>query len=986
MPDSSSKKGLVAGLVVVAALAAFIVVAKPFGPKAESTDLGGSLADAPTSLDADATTRGPEAEQANDPGLASAFYAAGAGDVTVRLLTYTDRKPVVGQPVKMSNARGDRVERMTGDNGRVLFSALPAGRDWTLSVEGKGFASVEMKGVAVKSRGTTDLLDLLLGAQAVLRGRVLDGKGRPIPGAAVSAYVGGGLDMSSGIMVAMTQNALTFPTPTEEVKTDEQGLFQLATLTPGASYELKTKRSGYAFSVQSNLVVSPEKTSGQLTIILQPSVTLKGRVLDEEGRPVAGALVIALEDAGMSGFGRGGQGFNTMKKDFTRSGPDGAYVLDTLNRNQQYRFGVSALSRAPIFDSQPITMDSDQARDFTLAKGGTLTGKVTDSQTGAPIEGARVVAIVGNMAMMGPRMGRGGGSTGGASGGGSSTPAPDSSASTQIGLTSADGTFKLEGLRPGTVAVGQVNAAGYAGATATSFMGGTSWGEIKTGETLNVDVKLDAGGSVVGKVMAIGADGTKSPVAGAQVAVMTMMSGMTGYPTAVSGEDGSFRVDGVKPGQASIVASAPRYVVPNPTDADSQVTIPPIGGVVEKDVILLSAGAVEGVVTNTKGVPVPGARVRAAPSMSAIAGGGGRGGQGGGGGGRMMGGIIRMMLPGGTGGTVLTDGDGRYRVETVAADERMMVVADSDEYVSGESEPFTVKAGETAKADLVLQGGAVIRGRVIDDHGAIVAGAKLRIGHIDADTDTQANLSGFRADALLEPRFASSANDGVYEIDKVKAGKTLLKVEHDGYVTYYRRDLNLAPDQVMENYVITLTKGETISGVVKGDDGKAIAGAMVAVTKQTNPVRGMGGGGGAPAQPAVGGEDGAVEPSMADRTDAQGKFTVENIPPGTTYTVLVWFAQGYKGYAMNEEGKAIVRGVATGTRDVEFSLPKQDPNAAGFPFTGGGTGGMPRPTVPTGTPTPPAGMSGGTMPTGPTIPGTGMGGSGGTPPTVPGMN
>ena len=977
--SSSSRTGVLIGLVLVAGLAAFLAFGNPFGPKADPTTNGGLSADAPSALGLDADGKAPAEVKNVDPGLASAFDAAGAGDVTLRLLTYKDHQPIAGQAVRLSNARGDKVERQTGENGRVLFSSLPAGRNWVLNVEGKGFAAVEMKGVVIKAKGTTDLNDLLLGAQAVLHGRVLDGRGQPIPGAAVSAYVGGAFDMSSGFIVGMTQSALTFPTPTEEVKTDERGQFLLATLTPGASYELKTKRSGYAFSVQTNLIVSPEKTSGQLTIILQPAATLKGKVVDEEGRPVADAAVIALEDQGMGGFGRGGAGIGTIKKDYTRSKADGTYVLDTLNRNQAYRFGVSAAGRAPLFDSQPTMMDGDQTRDFTLVKGGSLTGTVTDAQTGAPIAGARVVAIVGNMAMMGPRMGRGGSGGGGAG----AAPPADSAASTQIALSGPDGVFKLDGLRPGSVAVGQVKAAGYADKTDTSFMGGTGWGEVKAGETLTVDVKLDAGGSVIGKVISVGPDGTRTPVSGAQVAIMTMMSGMTGYPTAVSGEDGSFRVDGVRPGKASIVASAPRYVVPNPTDEASQVTMPDVGGIVEKDVILSSAGAVEGVVTNSKGVPVPGARVRASAAVTM---GGMMGGRGGAGGGRgMMGGIMRMLMPNGTGGTVLTDGDGRYRVETVAADEKMMVVAESDEYVPGESEPFTVKAGETAKTDLVLQGGATIKGRVIDDHGAIVANAKLRIGHLDAETDAQKDLQGFRADMLLEQRFVSSGTDGWFEIDKIKAGRTLLKVERDGYVAYYRRDMTVQPDQVMDNYVVTLSKGETISGVVKGEDGKLVSGAMVAVTKQQDPA---GFGAAATPAPATGGDEGAVEPSMNDRTDAQGRFTIDNVAPGSGYSVVVWFAMGYKGYGQSKDVKAIVRGVSSNTRDVEFTLVKQDPAAAGaFPFGGGGAG-MPRPTMPIPTPTPGMGSGGATIPG---LPGAGMSGTtipgaGGVPPIVPGMN
>ena len=213
---------------------------------------------------------------------------------------------------------------------------------------------------------------------------------------------------------------------------------------------------------------------------------------------------------------------------------------------------------------------------------------------------------------------------------------------------------------------------------------------------------------------------------------------------------------------------------------------------------------------------------------------------------------------------------------------------------------------------------------MIDDHGAIVAGAKLRIGHIDADTDAQRDLQGFRADMLLEQRFVSSAADGWFEIDKIKPGRTLLKVERDGYVAFYRRDLSLQPDQVMENYVVTLTKGETISGVVKGEDGKPLAGAMVAVTKQQNPRARRRRRRRRRRRPGAA-DDGAVEPTHERPHGRQGRFTVENIPPGSGYTVLVWFATGYKGFGMNEDPKAIVRGVGTGTRDVEFKLAKQDP-------------------------------------------------------------
>ena len=93
---------------------------------------------------------------------------------------------------------------------------------------------------------------------------------------------------------------------------------------------------------------------------------------------------------------------------------------------------------------------------------------------------------------------------------------------------------------------------------------------MRSGETLNQDVTLESGGTVTGKVMAVTPQGTV-PLVGAQVAVVSMMSMFTGYPTAVSGEDGSYKIDGVKGGsQFQVTAVATGYVSPNFMDPDGR--------------------------------------------------------------------------------------------------------------------------------------------------------------------------------------------------------------------------------------------------------------------------------------------------------------------------------------------------------------------------------------------------------------------------------
>jgi hypothetical protein len=87
---------------------------------------------------------------------------------------------------------------------------------------------------------------------------------------------------------------------------------------------------------------------------------------------------------------------------------------------------------------------------------------------------------------------------------------------------------------------------------------------------------------------------------------------------------------------------------------------------------------------------------------------------------------------------------------------------------------------------------------------------------------------------------------------------------------------------------------------------------------------------------------------MNAQTDADGKFRVENVPPGD-WNVAVGFAPGHLGWFGGSDEGAIKRSVRVPARDIEFRLKAQEPGTSGFgPGRPGGTGAPPPPRPPGG--------------------------------------
>lgn len=933
-----------AGLVIVALLAvaalAFLVVGDPlhlFGPGGEHS--GGDMAE--PALDATATQAAADATagKRSGPELAALYGAGDLGGLRLRLVDALAKKPKVGQAVRLRSRSGSESTLASDAAGEVLFGKLAPGRGWQVLVEGSGFRAVSLVNITIQPGGTTDLGDILLGANVALRGRVIDPSGKPVPKASVAAFLPERGTAAQGLVVYLVDQALRMPTAREEVVSDDEGMFTFVTL-PDGMYSVVARHPGYGTRQQNEVVVKAESAASPLVVRLGEGAKVSGKVTDAEGRGVPGARVVAMRDMGQR-FSLNG----SLERDEAVCDGRGQYLVDTLNNGSSYRFGVMADGFAPAWEQASVEVQGTLERNFTLQRGGYIEGTVREEGSGTPVADATITVVVGRFSMggMGGRRGQGGqGAQGGPSGGAPGAPAPASDPTTPASArTDAQGRFKLGPVVPGPVMSAVVKAKGYTSASASMWTG-NPWPDVAVEQVGTVEVSLKRGGSITGRVRA--ADG--QPIAGASVvAAGNGMQGMSamwvGSPAATTDPTGAYTIEGVPPGDYNLTADAPGFSQADVGSEATKVTVPEAGGTLTLDLVLTAAGTITGRVTDTKGEPVAGARVRTRADMGRMFRGGGAGGAG-------MG--ARMVTAMATRAD-LTDAQGRYRLEGVPTANEWSVEVEAEEYVSTQSERMQLKPGELREMDLVLAGGATLQGRVVGEGGAWVRGARVRVGTLGDEDAQRGFLSGWQMDRNLDPRSFSTDENGQFLVPNIRPGRILLKVEHPDYVVSYKRSLTLASDQVLENHQVLLQRGEVCEGVVKGADGKPIAGALVVVTSRSN------GRGEDEAAPA--GSQDSVEPSMNAQTDGDGRFRVENIPPGD-WNVAVGFAQGHVGWFGASDEDAIKRSVRMPARDVEFRLKAQEAGANPF---GPGRGGMPRGPG-GGTPggTNPGGNPGGRMP------------------------
>ena len=194
---------------------------------------------------------------------------------------------------------------------------------------------------------------------------------------------------------------------------------------------------------------------------------------------------------------------------------------------------------------------------------------------------------------------------------------------------------------------------------------------------------------------------------------------------------------------------------------------------------------------------------------------------------------------------------------------------------------LTAREGEHVEKTYSLAAGARVRGIVTLPDGTPAKGAQVR---------TSGGGGGGGMDWIRGAlgRTQVTGADGTFDLAGITPGKPDLTAALDGYVDHVREDFELAESELVENVVLALGAGNTVSGVVLWPDRTPVADATVRIApaKEEAPQQSMRSamrGGVRGAMRAMGGEGERV------KTDEQGRFSCGGI---SADSVLVTASQG----------------------------------------------------------------------------------------------
>jgi protocatechuate 3,4-dioxygenase beta subunit len=307
----------------------------------------------------------------------------------------TSGRPVAGAEVRLTPARSPgarrspekREEPEEGDGsfashtdlqGRFSIAQAPAER-MDLTARQRGYATGHVAGLRLpQGTGPADLGTIILQFGARLQGRVIDRAGKPVTGAEI--HVVESVDH-------LEQENTWIEREAPDAIAGADGSFLLEDLPQATPLHLLVRASGH-LPAGVRGVRLPAATP--LLIRLEPAAALRGQVVDEKGAPVAGARVVLTWQPTAPENPERQTGVPIERSDI--AGRDGRFEIRDAPAGR-VRLAVSAQGYVAVegFEAAVPWLDPTRELTLTLEKGAVLTGRIATAE-GKPVAGARVTA------------------------------------------------------------------------------------------------------------------------------------------------------------------------------------------------------------------------------------------------------------------------------------------------------------------------------------------------------------------------------------------------------------------------------------------------------------------------------------------------------------------------------------------------------------------------------------------------------------------
>ncbi|MGG0853609.1 carboxypeptidase regulatory-like domain-containing protein, partial [Metabacillus fastidiosus] len=399
------------------------------------------------------------------------------GSITGTLTDLSTGAAISGAAVQLSNSVGAIVNTaVTDENGVYVFNNVVPD-SYNLSFIANGYSSGRA-GAIVNPNQTTVVNTNLTRLAGALSGTVLNNNNEPLANAQVTVFQNN-IQVTSAI-------------------TDVNGNYLISNLSPG-SYVIVTTTDNFITNTVSVTITNGETTV--LNFILQPLPgTLSGQVTDSSGNPIAGATISVQLSTGT------GIIIGSISTD-----SNGVYTITGLAPGN-YVLNASAVNFQTALSGASISPNTTTIVNFTLTSTpGSITGQITNRETGAPIAGANVEIRV----------------------------IDSSGAVVSTVLSDQNGQYLVNQLAPGSYTL-IISSANFQ-TTAVSEI-------VIAGQTTTANVSLNPSpGSISGTVLN-SQDGTL--IAGAAVNIIN--SNNTLITTVLTGQDGTFIVNGLSPDQYTL--------------------------------------------------------------------------------------------------------------------------------------------------------------------------------------------------------------------------------------------------------------------------------------------------------------------------------------------------------------------------------------------------------------------------------------------------